>query len=606
MIISIASGKGGTGKTTFAVNLAFALAEEKKDVRLLDCDVEEPNDYLFVQKDFTEKQPVQLLKPLWHEESCTACGKCAEVCLYNAIAMVKSKVLIFNQLCHSCGACSYICPEKAISEEPVDIGYVESTQVSDHLFFAHGILNIAEALAPAVVKQVKKLCRDEAINIIDSSPGTACPVVEAITDADVAVLVTEPTIFGLHDLELAVSLALERKVPTGIVINRSDGQDKLIEDYARRVGVPIVGRIPYRAEYAKAYSAGKILTHEFPEVRAQMLEIFNSIEDLVGTRPPEAPPLTQFEVNSDLPRSFSMGDADNYKDIAVISGKGGSGKTTVLASLAMLADNTVLADNDVDASDLHLLLAPTVLEAHDFVGGKTATIDPDACTGCGLCREACHFDAIRLETSPNDPQAEIYRIDELACEGCGLCEHVCKFGAVHTEQNIVGKWFISTTDQGPMAHAKLDIAQENSGKLVTQVRKVAAKLAKEYKKDFILADGPPGTGCPVIASISGADRVLIVTEPTVSGVSDMTRVLQLADHFGIPCFIIINKADLNIEQAAHIEEIASRMGSSVIAKIPFDRNVNDALMQGKTVIEYGKGPAYEAMVNLWKQIEAII
>jgi MinD superfamily P-loop ATPase len=603
MNIAVASGKGGTGKTTFCVNLAYALADLGKEVRLLDCDVEEPNDHLFVQPQFTEESSVERLKPVWNQAACTACGKCAEACHYNAIALVKKTVLIFNELCHSCGTCSYVCPEKALTETPTAVGIVQAAPQNEPFYFAHGVLNIGEALAPAVVRQVKTHRAPDAINIIDSSPGTACPVVESVTDSDVAVLVTEPTPFGLHDLKLAVGLSLERGIPTGIVINRSDGDDPLIADYAARVGIPIIGRIPFKREYAEAYSGGAVLTRGFPELKENLLAIFERIVDLVGTNAPAPPAEEGFTVSGDGAKAFEVGDAETFQELTIISGKGGSGKTTVVASLAMLTENNVLADNDVDAADLHLLLAPIVREAHDFVGGQTAIIDPAQCTACGLCEDLCHFNAIRSDGPPNDRGRATCRIDPLACEGCGLCGYVCQFGAIRVTPSTVGKWFVSSTDQGPMAHARLGIAEENSGRLVTQVRNVAAKLARELKKTAILGDGPPGTGCPVIASVSGADRVLIVTEPTVSGVHDMERVLLLTAHFGIPAQIVINKADLNTDQAARIETIAQEMGAEVIARVPFDRNVHDALMAGKTVVEHGKGPARDAMIQLAEKLK---
>jgi MinD superfamily P-loop ATPase len=606
MMIAIASGKGGTGKTTFSVNLAYALAERGDTVQLLDCDVEEPNDHLFVQPQFTERRPVEVMKPVWDESLCTGCGECAKACHYNAIAVVKNNVLIFNELCHSCGVCSYICPEKALAEDPVEIGYVELAPDNRPFFFAHGVLNIAEALAPAVIRGVKEYIDPESINILDASPGTACPVVEAVTDADVAVLLTEPTPFGLNDLKLAAGLALKRRVPTCIVINRSDGKDSIIADYAESVGVPIAGRIPYKREYAEAYSGGRVLTHIFPELRENLLDIFDSISRLIGTTPPE--PIEE-EILSAVERPlepFTSGTAEGYREITVVSGKGGSGKTTVVAALAVLSTSKVLADNDVDAADLHLLLPPTIREVHDFVGGQKATIEASKCTGCGACEEACHFSAIRLDGASEDEDVEVYRIDEIACEGCGLCGYVCSFDAVLTESSTVGRWYVSGTDYGPLAHARLGIAEENSGRLVTKVRNTAADLARELREELILGDGPPGTGCPVIASIGGADRVLIVTEPTVSGVHDMERVLRLTGHFGVPALIVINKADLNDEQAERIETIAREVGSSVVAKIPFDHNVNDALMAGQTIIEYGKGPAFEAVVDLWNQLQDAI
>ena len=595
MKIAVASGKGGTGKTTFSVNLAYALADRGDTVRLIDCDVEEPNDHLFIQPEFTEKNPVKMMKPAWDENLCTGCGDCAAACRYNAIAVVKDKVLIFNELCHSCGVCSYVCPEKALVEKPVEIGSVEAAPGNHPFFFAHGTLNIGEAMAPAVIRTVKNYMDPEAINILDASPGTSCPVVETVAETDAAVLVTEPTPFGLNDLKLAVALTLKEKVPTGIVINRSDGMDTLIEDYAKKVGVPILGKIPFKREYAEAYSSGLILTEKFPELKENLLAIFDGISSIIGTTPPAPPAEEEFSTTEGSEALLSGGDRRDYKEITIISGKGGSGKTTVVASLAMLVENKVLADNDVDAADLHLLLAPTICEAHDFVGGRKAIIDPTACTACGLCAEACHFNAIR-------PDGEVYRVDELACEGCGLCGYVCDFDAVTSEPNVTGKWYASDTAQGLMAHARLGIAEENSGKLVTKVRNIAADLAGTGKKELIIGDGAPGVGCPVIASVSGVDHALIVTEPTVSGVHDMERVLDLCRHFNVPSLVIINKADLNEEQAGRIENIAEEKGSRVIARIPFDHHVNEALMAGKTLIEFGRGPAAEAMYKVWEAL----
>jgi MinD superfamily P-loop ATPase len=303
---------------------------------------------------------------------------------------------------------------------------------------------------------------------------------------------------------------------------------------------------------------------------------------------------------------FEQGAADDYKEVTVISGKGGTGKTTVTASLAQLAKNKVLADNDVDAADLHLLLAPRVRDVHDFVGGTKATIDPSDCIGCGRCAEACHFNAIRFDGPANDLVQHTYRIEPLACEGCGLCPLVCPTNTIKSEQNVTGRWYVSGTEYGPMAHARLGIAEENSGRLVAQVRRRAAELAGELGKELILGDGPPGTGCPVIASVSGSDLVLIVTEPTVSGVHDMERVMKLAAHFGVKVAVVINKADLNAKQGERIAKLADEHGAPVIGRIPFDRAVNDALMAGKTVLEYGDSAAEKALRETWDNLKVAL
>ncbi len=606
MIITVASGKGGTGKTTFSVNLANALVARGDKVRLLDCDVEEPNDHLFVNPDFTDEKVVNVMKPDWDESKCTGCGKCAEACNFNAMAVVKGKVLIFNELCHSCGVCSYVCPEDALTEKETPIGMVHSgtTTVGEEFFFAHGILNVGESLAPLVVRGVKENIVSNEINILDASPGTACPVVEAVEGADVAVLVTEPTPFGLNDLKLAVGLSLKMRVPTGIVVNRSDGVDKIISDYAESIGVPIVGRIPFKREYAETYSGGGILVAVHEELRGNLLEIYNNILQLRGTvAPPE--PTEDDIVSSTEPVAVATpsGSAENHKEITVISGKGGTGKTTVVSSFAVLAKEKVLTDNDVDAADLHLLLNPAVTEVHEFIGSNKSVIDANQCISCGKCATACHFDAINMDGPANNFVGKTYKINHFACEACGFCNLVCPVDAISSHPNVTGMWYVSETDYGPMTHAKLGIAEENSGKLVTQVRNEAAELAMKLKLGLILADGPPGTGCPVIASVSGTDLVVVVTEPTVSGVHDMERVMQLCKHFGVPVLVIINKSDLNKEQSDKIEVICEEHGSRVIAHIPFDRDVNDALMVGKTVIDYGKGSAESAIRNAWSVLQ---
>ena len=601
MIITVASGKGGTGKTTFSVNVANALATRGDKVRLLDCDVEEPNDHLFVKPKFENEKTVNVLKPVWDESKCTGCGKCAEACNFNAMAVIKGKVLIFNELCHSCGVCSFVCPEGALTEKETPIGTVYSgkTTVGEKFFFAHGILKVGEALAPNVVREVKQNIVDEEINILDASPGTACPVVEAVDGADVAVLVTEPTPFGLNDLKLAVGLSLKMRVPTGIIVNRSDGIDTIISDYAESVGVPIVGRIPFKREYAETYSGGGILVAEHEELREQLLDIYENISALKGTVAPPEPVEEMIQSTSEPIVSNAVGDADDYKEVTIISGKGGTGKTTVVSSFAMLAKDKILTDNDVDAADLHLLINPLVSEAHEFIGSNKSIINSEQCVSCGRCAEICHFDAINMDGAANDIVAKTYKINHFACEACGYCELVCPVDAITSKPNITGMWYVSKTDYGPMTHAKLGIAEENSGKLVTQVRNKAAELAIKLHMGLILGDGPPGTGCPVIASVSGTDMVVIVTEPTVSGVHDMERVMDLCKHFGVPVLVIINKADLNAEQASKIEQICVEYGSRVIAHIPFDRNVNDALMAGKTVIEYDKGDAVQAIKEAW-------
>ena len=264
------------------------------------------------------------------------------------------------------------------------------------------------------------------------------------------------------------------------------------------------------------------------------------------------------------------------KELVVISGKGGTGKTSLMAAFASLAKNKALCDADVDAADLHLLTDPEIKERHDFQGGNTAVINPDKCTECGLCRDLCRFDAV----------SEAFKIDPIECEGCGVCVDFCPERAIDFPVNTCGEWFISDTRFGPMVHARLGIAEENSGKLVTVVRQEAKKLAEKNKLDLLLTDGPPGIGCPVIASIGGATALLIVAEPTVSGLHDMERVAQLAAHFKVPGMVCVNKFDLNPEQTQGIEKLAEEKKLTVVGRIPFDSVFTKSMVQGKTIFEY--------------------
>jgi len=282
MIISVASGKGGTGKTLVSTSLALSLKERGK-VQLLDCDVEEPNAHLFLKPVITRSEIVSIPVPEVDEEKCTYCGKCAEVCAYNAIAVMKQKVLVFPQLCHGCGACSYLCPEKAISERENEIGLVESGN-SDGMDFAHGKLSIGEAMAPPVIRKVKEHANRDGAVIIDVPPGTSCPVVEAVKDSDFCLLVTEPTPFGLSDLVLAVETVRQINIPCGIVLNRAGIGDKKVEEYCQKEDIPILLTIPLNTEIASFYSRGIPLVKGLPQWQGSFLGLFDKIREIVNER----------------------------------------------------------------------------------------------------------------------------------------------------------------------------------------------------------------------------------------------------------------------------------------------------------------------------------
>jgi len=283
------------------------------------------------------------------------------------------------------------------------------------------------------------------------------------------------------------------------------------------------------------------------------------------------------------------------KEVVVLSGKGGTGKTSVVGSLAALSRGKVLADCDVDAADLHLLLKPRVKKETEFWSGQVACIDEERCTQCGLCQELCRFDAIKD-----------LKVDPVSCEGCGFCFHICPAEAITMEENLSGYWFISDTRYGPLVHARLGIAQENSGKLVAQVRQQAKQIAEERNLDYIISDGPPGIGCPVISSLSGASLALLVTEPTLSGIHDLERVLGVCRHFGVMAVVCINKYDLNEENTRQIESYCLNQEIRVVARIPFDNAVTEAMVRGVPVVEYSNGKVSREIEKLWGAISGML
>ena len=301
------------------------------------------------------------------------------------------------------------------------------------------------------------------------------------------------------------------------------------------------------------------------------------------------------------------------KQLVILSGKGGTGKTSVTAAFAHLADvgldqhnpsaerlRTVLVDADVDASNLELVLSPQVLETHDFMGGQIAIIDQALCEHCGICAELCRFDAISV-------QDDVYTVEPVACEGCALCFYQCPSEAIHMEEQKAGQWFRSDSRYGPLFHASLWPAQENSGKLVTLVKQQGRLLAIDQERELVLVDGPPGIGCPVISAVSGADLALIVAEPTAAGIHDMERVLATTEHFGIPALVCINKFDLYAQGTARIQAYCADKKLPIVGKVPFDTVVTEAMVQGQPVTAYRPDSAVsQALRATWQRVLAAL
>lgn len=288
------------------------------------------------------------------------------------------------------------------------------------------------------------------------------------------------------------------------------------------------------------------------------------------------------------------------KEITILSGKGGAGKTSIAAALASLAQNAVFCDNDVDASDLHLILKPRIKATHQFDSGSLAFINQRICTNCGICRNVCHFEAI-FTNDDGFPQVNTFQ-----CEGCRLCERLCPDSAIKTSQNLNNNWYVSDTRFGAMVHAKMGPGEENSGKLVTRIREKAREIAIENKAHYIINDGPPGIGCTAISSITGTNAVLLIIEPTVSGLHDAKRLVELVNSFKVPIFAIINKHDINIEFTTTVENYLNENKISLVGKIPFSELFVESMLEEKSLLEFAPNHAISLnLKTIWKKIANI-
>jgi len=606
--IAISSGKGGTGKTFVATNLAFVLRKKYRDVSYFDCDVEEPNGHLFIKPYFKRIEDINIMSPVGVDsEKCTLCGKCARACTYNAIVVGKERVMLFKELCHVCGACSIVCPEHAIIEKERKIGILRDGE-GKGLRCVDSLLEIGEGgMSPRLIQRVKENC-GKGISILDSPPGTACPVVETVKNVDLCVLVTDPTPFGINDLKLSVDMAREIGQEPVIVVNRANYRDNELKKYCKNENLKIIGEIPDMREIAEMYSVGDIVSEKNEKYSALFDRIARRILDRAKKK---------FSVSAKTDKSKSFKDVDiekakpqmlgekrgQLRELVVISGKGGTGKTSITACFAALSENSIISDCDVDAADLHLILKPDYKEKGYFSGGFNAEIDPEKCTGCGECMRYCRFSAIK-EIETDSSLGKKYEIDPVACEGCGVCNIVCKFDAVKIKNAVNGQWYISDTGYGPMSHAKLGVAEENSGRLVTLVKDKARIIAGKGKTESAIMDGAPGTGCPVISSLNGAKYAVVVTEPTVSGIHDMKRILEVTKHFGVESGVIVNKFDLNEKNTDKIREMCKKEGIEALGIIPYDTVITDAQMKALPVVEYApEAEVSKKIKKIYRKIE---
>ncbi len=605
MKIAITSGKGGVGKTFAATCLATVIAENQ-DVTYIDCDVEAPNAHLFLKPDavHSAEQRLACIEGM-DPKKCTYCGLCVKVCYFNAIVVGKKNAMAFPELCRWCGACEIVCPQDALIVGERSIGSVYRGQVGRIDLNWATLQAGAGGMTVRLIQQIKEKS-DGNLTILDSPPGTSCAVVNTIQDTDVVVLVSDPTRFGMHDLRLSVHLCRSMNIEPFVLINRSCiGDLEQLRQWCSEENLPILAEIPDDRNIAELYSKGLLPIEQLDYLRQTFIKAARKLIALPN-RKSQSVQVTRDQSNNESVflnsgNSNSLtGTEDNAAnpiEITILSGKGGTGKTSLAACFAQL-ERSVVADCDVDAADMHLLLEPQVIESQPFIGGRVMSIDSRQCSVCEKCIDVCQWNAISKNNG-------IVSIDEDKCEGCGACLLVCLTKAIKVRQTRDGQWYWSSTRHGNMSHAVLEPGKENSGKLVTLVRKNASGKM-DTNDNVIVLDGSPGTGCPVIASVGGAKAAVIVTEPTVSGLHDLKRILELTEHFKIPAGIVINKADINPQVTNRIIEFSESRNIVSLGQLPYDTAFIQAQQEGKTVLEYQPdNEISQTIIEIWNNIKGI-